>query len=80
MEKMAKVLYSSVVGSLMYAMMCIRHDICYAVGLINRYKWNPGQLHWKVVKKILRYLKSTTDYSLCSQGSDLYLIGYTDAD
>ena len=79
-EQMAKVPYSSVVGSLMYAMMCTIHDICFAIGMASRYQSNPGQTHWKAVKRILRYLKGTADYSLCYQGNDLYLMGYTDAD
>ena len=34
-----------------------------------------------VVKRILRYLKGTSDYMLCYQGKkDLRLIGYSDAD
>ena len=36
-EKMFKVPYDSVVGSLMYAMMCTRPDIYYIVGLVSRY-------------------------------------------
>ena len=32
------------------------------------------------MKRILRYLKGTTDYVLCYQGRDLRLIGYTDVD
>ena len=36
-EKISKVPYVSVVGSLMYAMMCTRLDICYAVGLVSQY-------------------------------------------
>ena len=62
---MSKVPYLSAVGSLMYVMMCIMSDICYVVGLASRYQSNPGQEHWKTVKRILRYLKGTTDYSLC---------------
>ena len=34
-EKMSKVPYASVVGSLMYAIMCTRPNICYAVGFVN---------------------------------------------
>ena len=32
---MRQVLYASVVGSLMYAMLCTRPDICYSVGIVN---------------------------------------------
>ncbi|GMP50698.1 hypothetical protein CsSME_00017211 [Camellia sinensis var. sinensis] len=60
--------------------MCTRPDICYAVGLVSRYQSNPGPAHWKAVKRILRYLKGTADYTLCYQSSDLHLVGYCDAD
>ena len=45
-KKISRVPYASAVGSLMYAMMCTRPDICYAVGLVSRYQSNPGQKHW----------------------------------
>jgi len=64
-EKMSKVPYISVIGSLIYAMMCTCPDICYVVGLISRYQSNPGQKHWMAVKMILRYLKGTSNYMIC---------------
>ena len=79
-NEMKNVPYASAVGSLMYAMMCTRPDICYAVGLVSRYQSNPGQAHWKAVKRILRYLKGTANYTICYQGRDLRLMGYTDTD
>ena len=48
--------YSSVVGSLMYAQVCTRPDITFVVGVLVRYFSNPSQSHWKVAKKVLRYL------------------------
>ena len=48
--------YTSPVGSLMYAMLCTRLDICYVVGIVSRYESNPGMGHWIVVKHILKYL------------------------
>jgi hypothetical protein len=44
-EKMSRVPYASAVGSLMYAMMYTRPDICYTVGLVSRYQSIPGQKH-----------------------------------
>ena len=64
-EKMACVPYANAFGSLMYAMICTRPDICYVVGLVSRFQSNPRLAHWKAVKKILRYLKGTADYVLC---------------
>ena len=34
-KTMRQVSYASVVGSLMYAMLCTRPDICYSVGIVN---------------------------------------------
>ncbi|XP_075076763.1 secreted RxLR effector protein 161-like [Nicotiana tabacum] len=79
-EDMSRFPYLSVVGSLMYAMMCTRPDIFYVVGLVSRYQYNFGRDYWKVVKRSFRYLKGTADYSLCYSGNDLYLRGYTHAD
>ena len=39
-ENMAKVPYSSVVGSLMYAMVCTRPNIAHAVGVVSRFLEN----------------------------------------
>ena len=74
-EQVSKIPYLSAVGSLMYVMMCIRLDICHAVGMDRIYQSNPSQEHWKAVKRILRYLKGTSNYSLCYQGNDMQLKG-----
>ena len=42
-EYMSKVPYSSVVGSLMYAMICSQPDLSYAMSLVSRYMSNPGK-------------------------------------
>jgi len=34
-ERMSNVPYTSAIGSLMYAMLCTRPDICFVVGLVN---------------------------------------------
>jgi hypothetical protein len=43
--QMKKVHYSSVVGSLIYVMMCTRPDISFAVEMVSRYQANSGQPH-----------------------------------
>src|SRR5438270_549399 len=78
--KMASVPYASAIGSLMYAMVCTRPDLAYAVGLLSWFQSDLGIPHWNAVKKVLRYLVGTTNYTLCYGGSDLRLQGYTDAD
>ena len=44
-ERMSRIPYASAVGSLMYAMLCTRPDICYAVGVVSRYQSDPGEEH-----------------------------------
>jgi hypothetical protein len=79
-NQMSKVPYASAIGSLMYAMLCTRPDICFAVGMVSRYQSNPRPAHWRAVKRILRYLHGTIDHALCYHGEDLRSTGYSDAD
>ena len=79
-ENMRHIPYASAVGSLMYAMLCTRPDICYAVGVVSRYQSNLGLDHWVAVKHILKYLRRTRNYMLVYSGRDLIPIGYTDSD
>ncbi|KAH9753759.1 hypothetical protein KPL71_015193 [Citrus sinensis] len=80
-DYMARVPYASVVGSLMYVMVCTRPDISQAVSMVSRYMHNPGKNHWLAVKWILRYLYGTVDVGLlfkkdCGQ----QCVGYCDSD
>ena len=65
----------------MYVMLYTRPDICYVRGIVSRYRFNPGlDLHWMVVKIILKYLRRMRDYMLVYGAKDLILTGYTDSD
>lgn len=44
-DRMSNVLYSSVVGSLMYVMVCTKPNLSHAVNVVNRYMHNPGKDH-----------------------------------
>ena len=77
---MSKVPYASAIGSLMYAMVCTRPDIAHVVEVVSKFMSKPGKQHWEAVKWILRYLKGSSDTSLCFIGASLKLQGYVDAD
>ncbi|GJW43781.1 putative RNA-directed DNA polymerase [Tanacetum coccineum] len=80
-EEMKRIPYASVVGSLTYAQVCTRPDISYICGMLGRFQSNPGLLHWKAAKKVLRYLQGTKVYKLTNTRSDtLEVIGYSDSD
>ena len=63
-ERMRGIPYASVVGSLMYAILCTRSDIYFAVGMVSRYQSDHGEEHWIAVKHIFKYLRRTRDYML----------------
>jgi len=42
-KEMSRVPYASVVGSLMYAMVCSRPDLAYAVSIVSRFMSNSGK-------------------------------------
>ena len=80
MADMMKVPYTSIVGSLLYDMVCTRPNIGYAVGVVSRFMSNPGKEHWNAVKWILWYLKGTSNMCLRLGYSKPQLDGYTDSD
>ena len=84
-EDMSYVPYASAVGILIYAMVCTRPYIAHAVGVLRRFMSNPGKEHWTTVKRVFKYLRGTSDYSLCYQGRQglermLDIHGFVDAD
>ena len=80
MVEMAKVPYASALGSLMYAKLCTRPDIAYAISVISRFQSNLSLEHWVAVKAILKYLRRTKDLVLTYGGGDLQLTGFTESD
>jgi hypothetical protein len=79
-ERMSKVPYASAIGSIMYAMICTRPDVSYALSVASRYQKDPGESHWTLVKNILKYLRRTKDVFLIYGGEEeLVVRGYTDA-
>ncbi|GKE76739.1 hypothetical protein Tco_1542859 [Tanacetum coccineum] len=80
-EEIRNVPYASLVGSLMYALVCTRPDLTFLVGMLSRYQRNPRKDHWKASKKVLRYLQGTKDYSLTYRRTNLLeVVGYFDTD
>jgi len=79
-EKMSAIPYASAIGSIMYAMLCTRPDIAYALSVASRYQSNPGEAHWVAAKNILKYFRRTKDKFLVYGGQEeLVVSGYTDA-
>ena len=79
-DRMSKIPYASAIGSIMYAMLCTRSDVSYALSITSRYQSDPGESHWTAVKNILKYLRRTKDIFLIYGGLEEELIanGYID--
>ena len=45
-DKMKVIPYASTIGSIMYAMLCTRPQVCLAISLAGRYQSNPRVDHW----------------------------------
>ncbi len=56
--------YRRAVGALAYLSNTSRPDIAHAVNLVSQFSQNPGAVHWRAVKAILRYLRGTTQFAL----------------
>nr|KYP43554.1 hypothetical protein KK1_034981 [Cajanus cajan] len=72
--------YRGIIGSLLY-LTASRPDIMFVVCLCARFQANPKESYMKCVKRILKYLKGTTNVGLWyPKGVSLSLIGYSDSD
>jgi len=79
-KRMSTIPYASAIGSIMYAMLCTRPDVSFALSVTSRYQSDFGEPHWTIVKSILKYLRRTKDMFLIFGGEDELLVkGYTDA-
>eukprot|EP00253_Pinus_taeda_P009468 PITA_09468 len=73
-------LFRQLVGSLIY-LTAIRPDISFAVSYISRFMSALKDDHWITTKRVLRYVRGTSDYGLLyTRSSDPILSGYTDSD
>ena len=54
----------SKIGSLMFAMVCTRPDICYAVSYLARFTTHPSRAVCNAVSRVFRYLKGTLHYGI----------------
>ena len=72
--------FRSLVGSLLY-LTATRPDLMYAASLLSRFMQSPSEAHFAAGKRILRYLRGTTDYGIFYKSNSTEdLKGYTDSD
>ncbi len=72
--------YRSLVGALQY-LTFTRPDLSYSVNFACQFMHSPTMAHYKLVKRILRYVRGTTSLGIIIHASStLDLYGFSDAD
>lgn len=73
-------IYQQMIGSIMYLVIATRPDLAYATTHLSQYCSDPCVLHFLAVKRLLRYLKDTSNRTLLYRyDSPLVLSGFCDA-
>jgi len=78
--EMERIPYQNLIGSLMYLAVSTRPDIAHAVSMLSQFNTNFGQQHWTAAKRVLRYLKHTTECGLVYRKTGEDIQGFLDAD
>lgn len=79
-EKIDCTYYKQLIGNLMY-LFATRLDMMYAITIISRFMEAPKEFHFAVAKRVLRYLRGTTNYGLFYKKSESdQLVGFSDSD
>ena len=73
-------LYRSMISSLLY-LTASRLEINYSVGVCAKYLANPKESHMITLKRIIKYVKTTVDFSVWySKDTNNVLAGYSNVD
>ncbi|XP_031250526.1 secreted RxLR effector protein 161-like [Pistacia vera] len=72
--------FKSMIGSLLY-LTASRLDLCFSVGVCAMFQADPTELHFTVMKRIMKYVSGTYDFGLWfAYGTNPTLVGFSDAD
>ncbi|PKU75882.1 Retrovirus-related Pol polyprotein from transposon TNT 1-94 [Dendrobium catenatum] len=72
-------LFRNLIGSLQYLTLT-RPDIQYTVQQLSQHMHKPLNLHFEALKRLLRFIKGTTNFGISLLTGDLTLKGFSDAD
>ncbi|KAH9118555.1 hypothetical protein AeMF1_008355, partial [Aphanomyces euteiches] len=62
--------YQSIVGALLYLVSATRPDIANVVRYLSSHNHNHNQTHWRMAKRVLKYLKGTSSMALTFRGTN----------
>lgn len=71
--------FQELIGCLMYLSVTTRPDITQAVTYLSSFCSDPKIDHWKMAKRVLRYLKGTANFGLKYSKTGKDIFGFSDA-
>ncbi|XP_067136098.1 uncharacterized protein [Centruroides vittatus] len=72
--------YRELIGGLLYLANSTRPDLAFAASVLSCFCSNPGIVHWKMAKSLLRYIQATVNYGLNYEECDQKLCAHVDSD
>ncbi len=72
--------YKSILGKLQFLATHTWPDIAHSMNYCARYQAAPERIHYKLVQRIIRYLKGTTELGLVIAAKGTGIAGYANAD
>ena len=72
--------YKSLIGTLIYLIICCRPDLAYAISVLSKYIDKPTREHLQAAKHVLRYLRGTPNLTLVYKRGNNELVSYSNAD
>ncbi|XP_043484709.1 secreted RxLR effector protein 161-like [Leptopilina heterotoma] len=72
--------YRELVGCILYLSISTRPDISHAASVLGQFNNCFNRTHWNAAKRVLRYLKGTSDLGILYTHERSDLAGYVDAD
>lgn len=78
-EYMNQKSYRELVGSLIFLANATRPDLAFTASVLSRFCTNPEEAHWKLTKRVLRYLQYT-NYGITYIKNREEMLTYVDSD
>lgn len=72
--------YRELIGCLLYLSVATRPDIAHATSLLSQFNDCFNKVHWSAAKRVLRYLKGTSNQGILYRYGEESMAGYVDAD
>ena len=69
--RMSGIPCASAIGSIMYAILCTRLYVSFALSMTSWFQQDPSEDHWTAVINILKYLRRTKGEFLVYGGTDV---------